>query len=89
MSLNSKIRELRESQNWSQEEMAEKMQMSKNGYARLERGEGKLDWEKLQKIAAIFKIDVVQLIEAKTKGLVIQQVLRKQNLAFRLWHARS
>ena len=61
MALNDKIRELRKAQNWSQEEMAEKMEMSKNGYARIERGEGKLDWDKLQKIAAIFKIDIVQL----------------------------
>lgn len=79
MALNDKIRELRKAQNWSQEEMAEKMEMSKNGYARIERGEGKLDWDKLQKIAAIFKIDIVQLIEAENKGFVIQQTIGFHN----------
>ena len=79
MALNDKIRELRKAQNWSQEEMAEKMEMSKNGYARIERGECKLDWDKLQKIAAIFKIDIVQLIEAENKGFVIQQTIGFHN----------
>lgn len=79
MALNDKIRELRKAQNWSQEEMAEKMEMSKNGYARIERGEGKLDWDKLQKIAAIFKIDIVQLIEVENKGFVIQQTIGFHN----------
>ena len=79
MALNDKIRELRKAQNWSQEEMAEKMEMSKNGYARIERGEGKLDWDKLQKIAAIFTIDIVQLIEAENKGFVIQQTIGFHN----------
>ena len=79
MALNDKIRELRKAQNWSQEEMAEKMEMSKNDYARIERGEGKLDWDKLQKIAAIFKIDIVQLIEAENKGFVIQQTIGFHN----------
>lgn len=39
MSLNQKIRTLREQHLLSQEEMAEKMQMSLNGYAKIERGE--------------------------------------------------
>ena len=73
MALNEKIRELREVKGWSQEFMAEKMEMSTSGYARLERGESKLDWEKLEKVAAIFKIDILQLIEAEEKGLTIQQ----------------
>lgn len=80
MKLNNKIRELRELQNWSQEEMAEKLEMSKNGYARLERGEVKLDWDKIQKIAAIFQIEVVQLIEAANKGLVVQQSIGFHNI---------
>ncbi|RKW38442.1 MAG: XRE family transcriptional regulator, partial [Moraxella sp.] len=33
------IKELREERNWSQEQMAERLGMSKNGYAKIERGE--------------------------------------------------
>ena len=36
--------------------------MSKNGYARIERGESKLDMERLEKIAEIFSLEVVDLI---------------------------
>lgn len=47
---------------WSQEVMAERLDMSKNGYARIERGESKLNMERLEQIAEIFNIDVVDLI---------------------------
>lgn len=80
MSLNSKIRELREISNWSQEDMAEKLDISTSSYARIERGESKLDWDKLQKIAAIFQLDVIQLIEAESHGLIVQQTIGIRNV---------
>lgn len=36
--VNETIRNLREKNNWSQEDMASKLSMSTNGYAKLERG---------------------------------------------------
>ncbi|WP_146121318.1 helix-turn-helix domain-containing protein, partial [Haemophilus influenzae] len=47
MSVNEKIRKVRESKAWSQEQMAEKLNMSLNGYAKIERGETKLYLDKL------------------------------------------
>ena len=38
MNINEKIRMLRELNQWSQEEMAERLGMSHNGYAKIERG---------------------------------------------------
>ncbi|GMQ50042.1 hypothetical protein LST1_03290 [Neisseria elongata] len=38
MSVNDKVRALRELNNWSQEEVAERMQISESSYSRLERG---------------------------------------------------
>ncbi|WP_231924856.1 MULTISPECIES: helix-turn-helix domain-containing protein [Gallibacterium] len=35
MKVNEKIRSLRESRNWSQEEMANKLGMSTNGYSKI------------------------------------------------------
>lgn len=75
MTIKNKIKELRVSKGWTQEVMAEKMGISTNGYSRLERGKGKLDWEKLQQIAAIFQVDLAQLIEADKQGWVIQQTV--------------
>lgn len=67
MSVNEKIRTIRETRNWSQEDMAQKMNMSKNGYAKIERGETKLNLHKLEQIANIFNIDVLELIKMMIK----------------------
>ena len=69
MSVNEKIRTIRETRNWSQEDMAEKMNMSKNGYAKIERGETKLNLHKLEQIANIFNIDVLELIKNDDKNV--------------------
>lgn len=70
MAVNDKIRALRELNHWSQEDMAERMNMSKSSYSRLERDESKLDLSKLEKLAAVFQIDVAELIAGDGKGLV-------------------
>lgn len=70
MVLNDKIRILREMKNWTQEEMAEKMQMSKSGYSKIERGQSKMTTEKLEQIAAIFDIDVMELLKNHNNGMV-------------------
>ena len=71
MSVNNKIRALRELNNWSQEDMAERLNMSKSSYSRLERDERKLDLAKLEKLAAIFKIDIGELVASDDKELVL------------------
>lgn len=63
MTAQDNIRQLREKLDMTQEQMAEKLQMSKNGYAKLERGESKLNVEHLQQIANVFNIDIVDLLK--------------------------
>ncbi|QIM66025.1 transcriptional regulator [Mannheimia granulomatis] len=72
MDINEKIRKLRESNSWSQEQMAEKLNMSLNGYAKIERGESKIYLEKLEQIAQVFDIDVVELMQADGKNICFQ-----------------
>lgn len=43
MKVNDKIRLVRETKDWSQEEMANKLNMSVSGYAKLERGKTRLN----------------------------------------------
>lgn len=62
MLLHEKIRKLREQKDLTQEEMAQQIEMSKNGYAKIGHGESKLNLEKLEKIAMIFDMNVVELI---------------------------
>lgn len=65
------IKALRKSKDWTQEEMAQKLNMSKNGYAQIERGDNNVSLENLKRIADLFEINVVKLIEEDAKGLII------------------
>ncbi len=67
MQLNEKIRIVRETKNWSQEDMAEKLSMSTTGYAKIERGETMLNMQKLERIAQIFDMDLAELL-SKYRG---------------------
>ena len=69
MNVNEKIRMLRELNHWSQEEMAERLGMSHNGYAKIERGETKLYLEKLNQIAQVFNIDLSELVANHDKSI--------------------
>ena len=60
-----KIRLLREEHQWTQEEMAGKLSLSVNGYAKIERGETRLNLPRLEQIAELFEIDIVELIQSE------------------------
>jgi len=46
---------------WSQEDMADKLDMSVNGYANIERGETDVQVSRLEKIAETFGIELAEL----------------------------
>ncbi|NBI12290.1 helix-turn-helix domain-containing protein [[Haemophilus] felis] len=69
MSTHDNIRLMREKHKWSQEEMAEKLNMSPSGYSKIERGETKLYLDKLQQIAQIFNIDISELVNSNEKNI--------------------
>lgn len=52
--------------------MAEKLNMSLNGYAKIERGESKIYLDKLEQIAQVFDIDVVELMQSDGKNICFQ-----------------
>lgn len=62
MKINEKIKILREAKNWSQEEMAIKLHLSKNGYAKIERGETHLSLSRLEQIANVLDKDITELL---------------------------
>jgi len=53
---------MRESNEWSQEEMADKLNMSVNGYSKIERGETKSYIPKLEQIAKVFDVHLFELM---------------------------
>lgn len=71
MKTNETIRMMREKNNWTQEEMAEKLNMSPSGYSKIERGETKLYLEKLEQIAQTFNIDTTELLNLTDKNLCL------------------
>ncbi|WP_063068868.1 helix-turn-helix domain-containing protein [Neisseria flavescens] len=81
MEINEKIRMLREFNHFSQEEMAEKLNISTTGYAKIERGERGLNFAKLKKIAAVFDIEVADLVSINCKSAIylINENSRYQN----------
>lgn len=58
-----KIRLFRELNQWSQEYMAEQLNMTTSGYAKIEQGKSRIHIDKLQKIAQIFNINTHELLD--------------------------
>ncbi|WP_439272313.1 helix-turn-helix domain-containing protein [Lonepinella sp. BR2923] len=71
MKVNEKIRFLRENKNWSQEEMADKLGMSTNGYSKIERGETRLSLPKLEQIVQVLDMDIIELMSLGEKNVVL------------------
>lgn len=71
MELHNKVKRLREINDLSQEDMAEKLNVSKNTYGRLERGEVKISLDRLRKIADIFNIDLSDILKQSEQGLTL------------------
>jgi len=68
MEVHEKIKFIRKFRDWSQEEMAEKLDMSLNGYAKIEHG--KVDiCSKLEKISKILGVEVAQLFGLSEKNV--------------------
>ncbi len=68
MLLHKKIRFLRLNKGWSQETMADKLNMSPNGYGSIERGETNVQISRILQIAKLFEVnasDLFQDIEGK------------------------
>lgn len=69
MQLGEKITLMRTLKGLTQEEMAEKLSMSTTGYAKIERGETKLQNPRLEKIAEVLGIDLSDLLSLDTKNI--------------------
>lgn len=78
MKINEKIRTLRESNHWSQEEMAQNLNMSKNGYAKIERGETRSTLQRYEQIAQVLNMDICDLLafdDSNGFRLIIQPII--------------
>ncbi len=69
MKVHEKIRSCRREKGWSQEDMAEKLDLSVNGYANIERGETDVRLSRLEKIAETFGIELLELFNWGEKNV--------------------
>ncbi|OOF80706.1 helix-turn-helix domain-containing protein [Rodentibacter caecimuris] len=70
MESSEKIKIMREMNQWTQEEVAEKLGMSTTGYAKIERGQTNVSVEKLKQIAQVFNVNVAQLLDDDERFVV-------------------
>ena len=62
MEIGTKIRKIRELKGFSQENIAHDLEMSITGYGKIERNEVSINYDKLQKIEQILKVDVETIV---------------------------
>lgn len=68
MSVNEKIRSIREAKGLTQEQVSEKIGISSSVYGDIERGDNDPKLSKLQKIADAFEIELSELVDLSDKG---------------------
>lgn len=66
------IRELREERQWTQEQMAEKLGLTRNGYAKIETGKSLPNLERLDEIAKLFGVQLFELLKLDQQNVVYQ-----------------
>lgn len=75
MDISEKIKRMRILKGWSQEELAEKINLSPNGYAKIERGERDMNLTRLQQIADALNIELIQLLGLNEKNVFTNVVV--------------
>lgn len=71
MPLHDNIRKFREQKQWSQEYIAEQFGLSKNGHAKIERGESRPSLDRLEQITAVFGIGMIDLFSDERQSICL------------------
>lgn len=62
MEIGNKIKKLRELRNFTQEFMAQNLEMTTSGYGKIERNETEVSYQKLEKIAEVLGLKIEDII---------------------------
>jgi len=65
MSLETKLRKLREQKGWSQMDVAHQLEISQSAYNKWETGQAKPTLPNLQKLAEIFEVNFLDLVQTQ------------------------
>lgn len=80
MSIHSKIRSMRMIKGYSQEYMANKLNISQNAFSRLELGHAALTIDRLHQIASIFEIKIEELLTDSERSVATQNQMPNSDL---------
>lgn len=69
MSVHEKIKRVRQANGWTQEYLAEKLEMSVNGYGDIERGDSDIKISKLERIAELLGVELAELFDTNEKNV--------------------
>ncbi|MFI3221055.1 MAG: helix-turn-helix transcriptional regulator [Methylococcales bacterium] len=69
MKVHEQIKLFRKLKGWSQEEMADKLEISLNGYGSIERGDADISVTRLEQITEVFGISLVELFGCDEKNV--------------------
>ena len=72
-----RIRKIRESKDFNQQQIADKLEITAGAYAKIERGETDPSISRLFEIAQIFEVDIITLVQdpsAKVSGDIHSQI---------------
>jgi transcriptional regulator with XRE-family HTH domain len=87
MELSDKIKFIRSSKGWTQEDIAEKLGISTHAYAKIERGETDVNFSRLQQIAEVMEIELPHLLGLNEKNIF--NFTGDNNTQFHHWQINS
>lgn len=79
MSIGTKVRKIRELKNVTQEYMAQQLSISQNAYSKIEREETDVPFSRLEQIAKILDVDILDVIGFDEKKLFFSISENKDN----------
>lgn len=82
--IGKKIKQLREWKNYTQEYMAEKLNISQSSYSKIEADEVKIDLEKAEAISEILGITLNQLISFDEKNIFYNSTQKGDNVNYNM-----
>ena len=81
MELGNKILELRKKNNLSQEQLAEKLDVTRQTISKWELGETSPDIKQARELSKIFKISLDELVDNDVKNIIVEKVSNTEKLA--------
>jgi transcriptional regulator with XRE-family HTH domain len=70
MKVHDQIKFVRKLRGWTQEEIANKLEMSVNGYGDIERGETDIPFSRLEQITQILGVQLIELLGLNEKNVM-------------------